>query len=289
MRLPVKQVQELLHQVHGLTLSAGEIVGLSHTVAEVGQSTVQAINQAILAQPHVHMDETGWREDGDNGYVWAMSTPNGLRAYTFRFSRAAAIPEKMLEGFTGTLVTDFYAAYNYTDGKHQRCWVHLLRDLRELDQEHSPHYPELPAWITAVIQTYRDGKALVGRDPPPTQAERQTLFDTLVDQVRILGLKWPQDKGHPAHALCKRLLRHEAELFEFVVQPGLAPDNNLAERSVRPLVIARKISGGTRSERGSNTRMDLQTLFATWAAQGKIALAQCYAMLANSALPLLQV
>jgi hypothetical protein len=56
-----------------------------------------------------------------------------------------------------------------------------------------------------------------------------------------------------------------------------------------PRVIARKISGGTRSARGSQTRMDLQTLFATWAAQGKSALAQCYAMLVNPALSLLQV
>ena len=89
--------------------------------------------------------------------------------------------------------------------------------------------------------------------------------------------------------MCKRLLRHADELFEFVRQPGLASDNNLAERSVRPLVIARKISGGTRSPRGSLTRMDLQTLFATWVAQGKAALAQCYAMLVNPASPLLQV
>ena len=56
-----------------------------------------------------------------------------------------------------------------------------------------------------------------------------------------------------------------------MLQPGLAPDNNLAERSIRLLVIARKISGGTCSQHGSNTRMDLQTLFATGSAQGKFA------------------
>jgi hypothetical protein len=289
LRLPIKHVQMLLQQVYGLELSVGEIVGLTHAVAQAGQVMIQSIQQAILAQPHVHMDETRWREDGDNGYVWAMSTPKGLRSYTFRFSRAAVVPETLLEGFSGTLVSDFYAGYNGTPGKHQRCWVHLLRDLRQLDQDFSAQEPELPAWIAALIQTYRDGKAFTERDPAPTSAECQVLFETLVEQVRTLALKWPKDKGHPAQAMCKRLLRHEAELFEFVRQPGLASDNNLAERSVRPLVIARKISGGTRSERGSNTRMDLQTLFATWAAQGQIALAQCHAMLSNPALPFLQL
>jgi len=289
MRLPVKLVQTLLQQVYGLKLSVGEIVELMHSVVTAGQATVKQISQAILAQPYVHMDETTWRENGDNGYVWACSTPNGLRAYTFKFSRAASIPETILAGFTGTLVTDFYAGYNHTDGKHQRCWVHLLRDLRELDQDHSAQQAELPAWIAAVIQTYRDGKTLVDRVIPPTSAERQSLFDSLVERVSALGRKWPQDKGHPAHAMCKRLLRHADELFEFVLQSGLAPDNNLAERSVRPLVIARKISGGTRSERGLQTRMDLQMLFATWVAQGKSALLECYAMLINPAVPLLQV
>lgn len=281
LRLPVKLVQAVLQQIYKLKLSAGEIVELTHAVAKAGQQAVTQIKQAILSSPHVHMDETGWREDGDNGYVWASSTPQGLRAFEFHFSRAGAIPEKILDGFTGTLVTDFYGGYNHTDGRHQRCWVHLLRDLRELKADHAVSHPELLSWIDELVKTYHDGKALALRDPPPTSLARQTAFDDLLNRVENLGLKWPKDKGHPAHALCKRLLRHSSELFQFVLQPGLAPDNNLAERSVRPLVIARKISGGTRSKLGSDTRMDLQTLFATWAAQGKHALDQCRLMLAS--------
>jgi hypothetical protein len=285
LRLPVKLVQTVLQQLYGLKLSVGEIVELSHAVAQAGQTAVGEIKQAILTSRHVHMDETGWREDGDNGYAWVSSTPDGLRAFEFHLSRAGAVPEAILDGFTGTLVTDFYGGYNHTDGRHQRCWVHLLRDLRQLKADHATSHPELLTWTDALIQTYRDGKALAQRDPPPTPAERTALFDELVEKVDLLGLKWPKDKGHPAHALCKRLLRHSSELFEFVLQPGLAADNNLAERSVRPLVIARKISGGTRSERGSDTRMALQTLFATWTAQGKSALGECRAMLARHRVP----
>lgn len=290
MRLPVASVQTMLAQVFGLQVSAGEVSELSHAVAEAGQSTVSAIKTAIRAQAHVHMDETTWREDGDNGYVWAMSTADGLRSYTFAFSRAGLVPEGLLRGFTGTLVTDFYGGYNHTPGRHQRCWVHLLRDLHELLETHAATHPQLSIWIDAVIQTYRDAKALNERAPPPTLAERLTMADALVERVQVLGRQWAQaeHKAHPAHAMCKRLLRHDLELFEFVRQPGLAAHNNLAERSVRPLVIARKISGGTRSERGSDTRMALQTLFATWTAQGKSALAECQAMLVRASRPLPQ-
>ena len=69
------------------------------------------------------------------------------------------------------------------------------------------------------------------------------------------------------------------ELFVFVAYPGVPSDNNLAERSVRPLVIARKISGGTRSPKGSSTRMGLASLFGTWMAQGLNPFHQCLALL----------
>src|SRR5437899_9916516 len=58
----------------------------------------------------------------------------------------------------------------------------------------------------------------------------------------------------PQHTLCERVERFLPELFVFVAVPGVPAHNNLAERSIRPLVVARKISGGTRSPKGSQTK-----------------------------------
>jgi transposase len=71
------------------------------------------------------------------------------------------------------------------------------------------------------------------------------------------------------------------ELFVFVARPEVPSDNNLAERSVRPLVIARKISGGSRTPPGSHTRMALFSCFGTWAAQGLNPFLQCLALLSQ--------
>ncbi|HEY6406700.1 MAG TPA: transposase, partial [Ktedonobacteraceae bacterium] len=81
----------------------------------------------------------------------------------------------------------------------------------------------------------------------------------------------------PQHPLCERV-----ERFVFVAVPGVPAHNNLAERSVRPLVIARKISGGTRSPQGSQTRMGLASLFGTWMAQYLNPFHQCLALLTSS-------
>ena len=72
----------------------------------------------------------------------------------------------------------------------------------------------------------------------------------------------------PQAKLCRRIERHIKELFVCVTYPDTPSDNNAAERSLRHLVISRKISGGTRSEAGSGSKMTLASLFGTWRARG---------------------
>ncbi len=182
--------------------------------------------------------------------------------------------------FKGVLVTDFYAAYNDLPCEHQRCWVHLLRDLHELKEEHKGNQEGNQAvleWTAGVRKLYDTAQQRLhcegdySGQGPPTRVEREMLYIELMEDVRELGGKYAcakSHKGHPCHALCKRLLRHQDELFRFVLQSGLCADNNLAERSVRPVVVMRKVSGGSQSERGSRTRMRLASLFATWQAKG---------------------
>jgi len=79
--------------------------------------------------------------------------------------------------------------------------------------------------------------------------------------------------------LCKRLLQFESELFPFVEYPQVPSENNPAERVIRSRVIARKISGGTRSPVGSQTMAVLSSLFATWQLRGEECLAACQEML----------
>ncbi len=84
----------------------------------------------------------------------------------------------------------------------------------------------------------------------------------------------------PQAALCRRIERPLGELFVFVEDPAVPPTNNAAERSLRHLVTCRKISGGTRSEAGTDTKMTLASLFGTWRALGLNPLEQCRALLA---------
>ncbi len=95
MRLPVRQIRALLLILYGCQISDGEIVELLHRVVKHAKPALEAIKGQIRASPAVQADETGWREDGANGYVWSASTPT-LRYYEYHHSRSGEIVKELI-------------------------------------------------------------------------------------------------------------------------------------------------------------------------------------------------
>ncbi len=152
-RLPVRVIQEVVRAVHGLELSVGGIIGAVRQVADRCGPLVADILARIRASPVVHADESGWREDGANGYIWTFSTAS--ERYFVRRGRGKAVVDEVLgETFSGTLVSDFYAAYDHYPGLKQRCWAHLLRDIDEVCRQ-EPKDPRLAGWARAVRAVWR--------------------------------------------------------------------------------------------------------------------------------------
>ena len=102
-------------------------------------------------------------------------------------------------------------------------------------------------------------------------------------EKRLLALYRPflDDPLAVQAKLCRRMENHIKELFVFVAQPEVPPDNNAAERSLRHLVVRRKISGGTRSNQGTDTKMTLASIFGTWRSQGLNPLTACRQLLTS--------
>ena len=273
LRLPIRAIQTYLSDLHGLRVSVGELVALLQRVAAQGADVVSAIRERVRGRRVVHGDETSWRENGQNGYTWVLASPEGERYFEYHHSRAGAVVNQMLgEDFRGVLVTDFYAGYNDTPGgQHQRCWVHLRRDLHQLGEAHAadltPSGVEVRAWVDATQELAERVRA-ASTSPPADPAQREITYQALLLEVRTLGASFVDQREHPCHALAWRLWHFQGELLTCVRHPEVPADNNAAERAIRPLVVTRKISGGTRSPRGSQTRMALATLAHTWLASG---------------------
>ena len=269
-RLPIRTIQWYLQTVHQLKLSAGAIAGVVQQVAQQARPAVAEALERIRSSPVVHADETGWRENGVNGYVWTFSTsteryflrrgPGGGGRGPGRVLRRDS-GERLLRGLSplprleaavlGPSVAGHPQAESVVSGRRRSCTVG-------------------PESATALRQGV--GWAAAGGC---SSREQLTL------ERRLLGLCRPflEDPLAVQGKLCRRIERHIKELFIFVSHPETPPDNNAAERSLRHLVISRKISGGTRSEAGSDSKMTLASLFGTWRARGLNPLLECRRLL----------
>ena len=153
------------------------------------------------------------------------------------------VDEVLGEEFAGVLVSDFYAAYHHYDGPKQRCWAHLLRDVHDLRVLH-PQDHQLAQWADAVHPPLSPGRGLHTSPQRNNAAAAQLALENrlLPSAVPSWTTLWP---SRPSCADAWRTTSRE--LFVFVAHPEVPPDNNAAERSLRHLVVSRKISGGTRS------------------------------------------
>jgi transposase len=274
-RMPKRAIQRMLRSVYGLEISVGEITDLLHAVGRHGRGMYEDLRDTLRSSAYVHADETGWREDGLNGYLWSFSSPE-VRYFKYDRSRAHQVPESELgEDFRGILVSDFYGGYTYYPGEHQRCWAHLVRDLDALQESH-PEEAGVGAWVDAVKRVYHEARDYTGKSRRERVKARECFQTSLSDLARpYAGSNLPQG------ILAQRIERFLPELFTFVEHPEVPSDNNAAERSLRPPVTARKVSGGTRSPQGSRTAEVLMSLFGTWALRGEDCLQACRTMLAD--------
>lgn len=286
LRLPIVQVQWLLAQCWGLRLSVGTLCGLLAEAARAVRPAYERLLAEARASPVLHLDETSWREDGRNGWVWTLTAPT-VRLFRFATSRAGAVARALLGAdAAGVIVSDFYTAYDQLDGRHQRCWAHLLREIHELKQQH-PDHTGLHAWAAGMHAIFTGAvtwAATAGACPPAEREHARLRFE-----AAVLALCRAEPAGVPHAALCQRGERYHPELFTFVADPAVPPTNNAAERALRPLVIARKISGGTRSLNGSHTRMMLQSVVATWDLRGLDPLSEMLALLRAPRTPLVEL
>jgi len=221
----------------------------------------EALHSAVL-----HGDESGWRVDGKTHWLWCFTTRN-VTFYMINRSRGSpALMKFFVEEFAGTLVTDFWAAYNaVVCALRQTCLVHLLRELEHTEKYKSPgkHWPEFAKKLRRLLGDAIRLWRVRAEMPEAVYASRRDRIAARLQE--LLDTPW-QDRH--AKRLIKRLRRHQNDLFTFLDQPDVPFDNNTAERAIRPAVIIRKNSYGNRSERGADCQAVLMSIFRTLKQRG---------------------
>ena len=252
-KLPYRKLQKLMSDLFGLDFVAASSLGFEKRARRHAQPIYDDLIQKMRHSDLVHADETYWREDGENVFVWYAGNEE-VAVYRIDSHRSTAAAKQLLgERINGLLVTDAYASYNaiQVEGR-QSCLAHLLRKAKEIKEVLSAMKAPDAASIRFCHQLSRLFRCACQLTIPTGKTARANLTKRLLQILdKICGTK---ELAHPkAETLRSRLLpgaREYGEVFAYI-RFGGPPTNNHAERALRPLVIFRKVCLGSRSRTGS--------------------------------------
>ena len=257
--LPYRKIACLMQDMCGLKVSAAALAQGLQRISRWLQVEERIILEAIRGSPRVHIDETGWRLDGKNHWLWAFANER-MAHYKIDPSRARRIIQQVLpEGTNRTIITDFYGVYFNLPYKRQKCLVHLLREFRRCAQsDGSQEYQE----------NYKIMKRLI-HDAIRLQAQSGQLAEDVYRRrvrwikVRLFTFMHGNYRNKNLQRLCKRFSKFWLDMFVFLEDPTVAWSNNLAERMIRPNVIYRNRSFGNRSKAGADAHATMMSLIQT--------------------------
>lgn len=241
--LPYAKIIDHLKLSYGLDVSKGEIANLLQTAAKLAGTKWREIIQAVKAGRAVHADETSWYVDGQKAWVHTFATEHVV-LYEVANTRGKGVAKGALgENFAGTLITDCLPNYKSLPGSHQICWAHITREAYE-NLERKPKNRERIQLAPILNQIYADLRDVTNAEIWNDKLAGQTKSACQVAVDELIKQRW---KDQRSKLLVNRLNEYQNALFTCLNEPGIACDNNHAERVLRKIVVQRKISGGNRS------------------------------------------
>lgn len=259
------KIKRELATYFSLSVSRKTLQGMVSEVARLFGPAYKQLIELMRDQAALHVDETGWRVDGTNHWLWIFVN-DMVTFYVLSRSRGSKVPKALLgDQFEGVLISDFFSAYSPLDYQKAKCWAHLLRDSHDLTKGRSPPDSERGRFHHDLHHLFLEmGLALekVATD----ETARQQLYQQMRTELLALA---QQDWQEPdCQRLAHRIEKHLEELLLWLCHPEVSPDNNEAERELRPAVITRKTSFGSRSRQGAHAFAVLLSLIRTWERQG---------------------
>lgn len=245
-------------------INIGTFFSIAHRTAMQIKPIFDHIISEIVKSLYIHADETGWMKDGTRGYAWLFANDD-FKLFICRHSRSSEIPLSVLgrEQQQFVLITDRYAGYNAVKAKRQYCYVHLIRDLKKLQEEFADDM-EVKCFTDKLKQLLKNAIAL--RTENISLKKYRIKAEKLKQKIMKVCNK---EALHPGIQHIQNIFREKTEnLFQWIQSPKIPAENNYAERGLRPLVIARKTCFGSHSERGLNTREILMTIMNTAKCRG---------------------
>ncbi len=128
---------------------------------------------------------------------------------------------------------------------HALCWIHAERIIHKLLPFHDGHRSDLENVRKQIWEFYKELKAYKLKPREKRKRQLEQRFDDIFQQKTCFAT---------LNCALRRLHKNKKELLLVLDYPEIPLHNNTSERDIREYVTRRKISGGTRHERGRISR-----------------------------------
>ena len=249
-RLSHSQIQEHLRDVCGVSISIGEIGNILCTEANSLRPEYQGLKDSIISQEGTHYDETSWnvQKEEQGHYAWvATGTENNNTVFDLGKSRGKGNIEDI--GTAPIGISDDYGAYKNIFLEHQLCWAHPQRKLRDLAESGEFSKRKKKQIITTYQKfshLYQSIRKKLGSPFSPYIRKKFRMMFRETTEIHSLD-------PTPLARIKASLQKNTEKYFTFLNHPHIPIDNNKAERALRHLVIKRKTSFGSKTQRGAET------------------------------------
>ncbi len=262
-------IQQFCTQVLQLPLSRGLLSKTAQKISQALKPMYDSLVENLPYETYLGVDETGHKNNGEKHWTWCFQTSK-FTLFHIDKSRGSQVLFKLLgETFNGLLNCDYYGCYRkfsrLSQATVQYCMAHLIREIRFLADHSSKILSrwghKLLNWIRKLFKTLHRYESMTSLG---FARSMQLIKDGFLKQVRR-----PPDQRQ-AKALARRFKGKAAEsYFRFMTDPFVEPTNNGTEREIRHTVIDRRITQGTRSDRGMRWCERIWTAIATCKKQNR--------------------
>jgi Transposase IS66 family. len=260
-------LKEFFGDALSISVSRGFLAKQVRKASDSLEIPYQKLADRLPHEKHLHVDETGGKENGDKRWTWLFRAL-GFTVFHVDPSRGSGVLEKLLgKDFDGIISCDFWGAYRkfdrMTDVALQFCWSHLIREVKFLAENKDK---KVARYGRRLLERIREMFSTIHRRDE--LLKRNWLYRMQDHREAILAEAWKNiPYNNDCRLIAERLWQWQGEYFRFI-ETDIPPTNNLAEQAVRRVVIDRKVTQGTRSDWGNRWQERIWSVLATCGQQG---------------------
>jgi transposase len=270
--VPYRKISDFLETYADLKVCPSAFIRADQRLAERAHPTYKLLIDALRRSDIVHADETGWRVNAVNGWLWVFSNQN-LTVYTIRSgdgARGADVPKDILgPDFDGILIVDGLKTYNVLDYRKGQCNAHLLRRTKGLQDTVPTEDRDLVDELQGLVQEAIGLAERRQQLTPEGYTRRVANIENRLEAWLLRGVRRRRPLCPEVERLIDHVAEHYYEWFVFLHEPKVPPTNNHAERMLRPAVITRKVGGCNKTLFGALAHSILASVMVTCKQQGQ--------------------